>query len=327
MARDTRIASRLRRVGLYLIDDVTILTYLIVFVIVVTVSGILYHCLTPLGHGIGRDSSPLSETSFRNGIYLSLVTVSSLGYSDMHPIGFSKAIACFEVLMGMILSGVFIAKLASHRLSFHVSRIYGSYTRDFLDDMSETFDDIATKIRRWGSEYSTKYERITIANGGKIETVLIRGIEEIAGDIDSHIKSLLEYVDNEVNQTDYFQNAPTRSIVRLGNSSNSMFYILGQILIGLSPQSRIDMLETSVRSKISNASRTMLEISSVVIEHKGASERPEVRNAFKGVGRVCSSIPRMLGEAPEQFTPDQIDWATDDPSPFKEDDDESATMQ
>lgn len=327
MAILTKIASRLRRVGLYLIDDVTVPTYLIIFVIVVTVSGILYHCLTPIGHGIGRDSSPLSETSLRNGLYLSLVTVSSLGYSDMHPVGASKVIASIEVLIGMILSGLLIAKLASRRISFHVSRIYGSHARDFLDSMSDRFENIAQRIERWGSEYSTKYQRISVENGVELKAEMIRNIESIVGDISSHIASLNEYVNHELIQTDYFENVPTSSIVRLGETSDSMIYILGQILIGLSPQSRVEILQRSVRRKISKANRTMLEISRTVSEHKGASERPEVRMVFEDVCRVCSSIPRTLGDAPEPFIPDQIAWEANDPSPLEEADDESATMR
>lgn len=327
MARDTRIGSRLRRLGLYLIDDVTVPTYLIVFVIVVTVSGFLYYWLTPIGHGIGRDLSPLRDASFSNGLYLSLVTVSSLGYSDMHPMGVSKAIACFEVLTGMILSGIMIAKIASRRVSFHVSRIYGSYTGDFLDNMSKTFEDTADKIERWGSEYSTKYEGVFGENRVKIKAEMIQGIESIASAMESHIGSLHEYVIHEVSQTDYFQNAPEISIVRLGESTNTMYFMMAQILIGLSPQSKIEILRTNVQRKISNANEAMLEISRVVNEHRGVSSRPQVQRAFERIGRMCSSVSITLGELPEQDSPDQIVWETNDPRPFKETDDESEAMR
>lgn len=154
MPKNPKKASRLRRVALYLIDDVKISTYLITFVAVVAGSGLLYYLLTPHGHGMGRDSSPLHATSVYNGLYnslyLSLVTISSLGYSDIHPMGISKVLACIEVLMGMALSGILIARIASRRLSFHVSRMYGSYTRDYLDKMSANFRDIGNDLRAWG---------------------------------------------------------------------------------------------------------------------------------------------------------------------------------
>lgn len=327
MARGTKMVSGLRRVVLYLIDDVTIPTYLIVFVIVVMVAGFLYHCLTPFGHGMGRDSSPLSATSFSNGLYLSVVTVSSLGYSDMHPMGVSRAIACFEVLMGMTLSGLIIAKLASRRISFHVSRIYGSYTGETLDKMSKNFEDIAGRIERWGSEYSTKYEGIVGENKVKIKAEMIRGIEGIAGAMESHIGSLHEYVIHEVNQSDYFQNAPQIPITRLGNSTSTMYFMIVQVLIGLSPQSKIEILRANVQRKIINANQAMLQVSRVVNEHRGVSARPEVQRAFERVARMCSSISISLGELPEQEAPDQIVRETNDPRPYKETDDESAMMR
>ena len=321
------MASRIRRVVLYLIDDVTIPTYLILFVLVVVISGLLYHYLTPLGHGMGRESSPLSDTSLRNGFYLSLVTVSSLGYSDMHPIGWSKAVASIEVLMGMIICGILIAKIASHRLSFHVSRIYGSYGRDYLDKTSKIFEELAEKIEGWGSDYSARYEGINGATNVDVRVELIRNLVDIANSMEFHVKALYDYVERDVQQTDYFQNVPTGSIVQLGQSSDKMFYILGQVMISLSPQSRIKILQGDVRRKIGTAAQAMLKISKVIDQHKGASDRQEVRRTFEGVGRVCSSISRALGEAPDQFIPNQVDLEPNDPMSSEDAEDKSATMR
>lgn len=306
------MASRIRRAVLYLIGEVTRPSYLTFSVIVGMVSGLLYHCLPPVGHKMVQESS-FSDTFPWNGLYLSLMTVPSLGYSDMHPIGWSMAIACIEVLMGMIIFGVLIAKITPRRLSLYVSRlIYGSYARDYLDKMSENFERISDDLERWGSEYSTRYEGIKGARNVKLRLTLIRDLGEIASDMESHIESLHEYTKREVKQTEYFQNISTDSIVQLGRSSDKVLYILGQIMISLSPQSRIKVLQGNIRRKIERAAQAMLEISEVIDQHKGASDRQEVRTTFKGVGRVCSSISKAVGEAPDHFIPNQIDLEPND---------------
>lgn len=327
MAILTRIASRLRRVGLYLIDDVTIPTYLTVFVVVVMVSGILYYCLTPFGHGIGRDSSPLSDTSFRNSLYLSLVTVSSLGYSDMHPVGFSKAVASFEALAGMALAGILIAKITSRKLSFHVSRIYGSYTQAVLENMAGSFEGIAAELKFWGSQYTATYQKVWSGEDTNMEPEMIRNLEDIVKNIESQSKSLNEYVNREFSESDYFQNAPTDSIMRLARSLEQVFSMFGQILMNVSMQERIEILRFSVRVKISNATWGILGISNVVHQHRRASERPEVQESFERLGRVCSVLLTKLGESPEKLPPDQVDWAMNDPRPFEGPSDESARMR
>lgn len=44
-------------------------------------------------------------------LYFSIVTVSTLGYGDIHPIGFGKVVAIVEVGCGMILTGMFFLRI------------------------------------------------------------------------------------------------------------------------------------------------------------------------------------------------------------------------
>lgn len=330
MPRNPKKASRLRRAVLYLIDDVAISTYLITFFAVVAGSGFLYYFLTPCGHGMGRDSSALHATSvyngLYNGLYLSFVTISSLGYSDIHPMGFSKVLACIEVLMGMALSGILIARIASRRLSFHVSRMYGSYTRDYLDKMSATFCDIANDLRAWGSDYSKIFDAVGSENNVRAKADVFRNFEQTSVTIENCTKSLHEYVSQEVNESDYFRNAPADLIVELGRSLETTFSILGQILIGLSTQSRIEILHGSVRRRIGRATRLMLEISDVVRQHKRASDSLGVQRVFADIGRVCSALFVKLGETPERDLPNQITRKADNPNLVEETVDESERM-
>lgn len=131
-----------QRILVFLVEDVSLLVYSLIFVVIVIGFGIVYTCLTPIGHGIGQNLTPLSETTLRGGIYFSVVTVSSLGYGDMHPVGISKALAGLEVLLGLAVIGIMIAKVTSQRLSYHVSRLFSS-------DAQKRLENIATGKRRY----------------------------------------------------------------------------------------------------------------------------------------------------------------------------------
>ena len=72
----------------YLIEEVSLWAYLLVFAVVVIGCGWLYSFLTAHGHGV--NASPLG---FLDGVFFSIVTVTSLGYGDLYPVGFSRVIA------------------------------------------------------------------------------------------------------------------------------------------------------------------------------------------------------------------------------------------
>lgn len=257
---------------------------------------------------------------------LSLVTVSSLGYRDMHPVRSSNAIACIDFLKGMVHSGVSIAKVTARIISLHISRMCESFPPDFVDHISDHFERISDRIERCGSTYSTRYERINGDRDVRRKMELIRSIEDIVDTIDSHVRSLREYVNHELYRPDYFQKYPADSLVILGDRSAAMFFKLGQLLIGLSSQFQTNLCGGIAWRKISSANQKMLEISKIVSQHKGASDEPEVLRVFEGVGQVCSSIPITLRKLSQQCKPDQVIRDANDPMPVKDVDDGSETM-
>ena len=114
MSRITQSVPKLRqRMLIFIVEDVPMLWYIMGFIAVVVGFGALYKLFTPMGHGIGENLKPLSDITFWTGIYFSVVTISSLGYGHMHPMGFSKALACIEVLLGIAVIGIMIAKVTS----------------------------------------------------------------------------------------------------------------------------------------------------------------------------------------------------------------------
>ncbi len=110
----------------YLVEDVPLGWHITVFLVVVVLFGMIYMFLTPSGNGIGQAVEPLDSVSIYMGIYFSITTITSLGYSDLHPIGLARLLVCLEALFGVSSIGIMIARLASQRMTYHVSRLFSS---------------------------------------------------------------------------------------------------------------------------------------------------------------------------------------------------------
>ena len=113
----------------------------VIFLLLIFIFGILYWFLTPVGHGVMEGSEIPQNFNFFNGIYFSIVTISSLGYGDLRPVGFSKILVSLEVVLGLSLIGIMIATLTSRRISYLVSRLFVSDARKRLQAFAICFDD------------------------------------------------------------------------------------------------------------------------------------------------------------------------------------------
>ena len=64
------------------------------------------------GNGL-IDSDNSNRISFLDSVYFSIVTEATLGYGDIRPVGFSRLLACSQVLLGLLIAGIAIAKVTS----------------------------------------------------------------------------------------------------------------------------------------------------------------------------------------------------------------------
>jgi hypothetical protein len=102
------------------------LTYPQLFLVmfgVVLASALYFYLATPCGQGVIYNTSD-KTFSFGSSIYFSVVTFTSLEYGDFSPVGFGRAIASFEVLVGITSVAVFVGKLASERQSTVVVTVH-----------------------------------------------------------------------------------------------------------------------------------------------------------------------------------------------------------
>ncbi|MDA3936919.1 MAG: potassium channel family protein [Actinomycetota bacterium] len=77
---------------------------------------------------------------FDDALYFSLVTISSLGYGDIRPVGLGRIIAGTEVVVGLAFFGMLVAKISSVKQDYLLRRLYSELVDEKLDRHAETLE-------------------------------------------------------------------------------------------------------------------------------------------------------------------------------------------
>lgn len=324
--------SRIKRRGvfIFIVEDVRMRWHIVFFVFVVIAFGIAYMCLTPQGDGIGQNSTPLFEVytfvTFLNGIYFSVITVSSLGYGDMHPMGFSKALICMEVLMGLALIGIMIAKVTSRRLTHHVERLFSSDAQKRLEEIAAKFDTFQVDLKAIMPKLTAAYQSTPRQTSPPTEdrSALIVRFRKIISDLKLKCIELREYLSNEMLQSNYFQIAPVGAVERVGNASDETFFSLGLLIRSLPSQSKAweEILERDNRQSILEAINSQKQVCELVGQH--ATDQ-RILDAFQHIKETCAQLQASyftVPEVPEELQADHIPQGADEPQELSEVDDE-----
>lgn len=321
MPKITQTVSRLSQRALtFVIEDVSSGILCLIFVLAVIGFGIAYTLLTPRGDGIGQNFKPLSDITLFTGIYFSIVTISSLGYGDMHPMGFSKVLICVEVLLGLAIIGILIAKVTSRRLSYHVSRLFSFEAQKRLEDFATQFDTVRGDLDAIMPKLATVYRDIPNSESSSSEdkVTLISDFQKIISDFQSRCIELRDYFSDEIAQEkNYFQIAPASAMVRVGNAVDGTFLILGLLITSLSEQARAEIfLNGHNRQAIFQAINSQKQVCNLVDQNANDKETREV---FQRIEETCKGIPASyfsVPEVPRESQPDQVLKGTDEPQQF-----------
>ncbi len=317
MPKITQTVSRLIQRALTFVKEV--IWHILFFVVVVIGFGFLYTRFTPTGHGIGQNLKPLSDITLFTGIYFSIITISSLGYGDMHPMGFSKALICVEVLLGLGVIGSMIAKVTSRRLSYHVSRLFSFDAQKRLEDFATQFDTVRGDLDAIMQKLTTAYQSTPrqIPPPAEDKRALISDFQKIISDLKLKCIELRDYFLDEIAQEKkYFQIAPSSAMVRVGNAVDDTFFSLGQLITSMSPQARAETLDQHNRQGISEAIDSQKQVCNSVDQN--ATDK-ETRVVFQRIEETCKGITASyfsVPEVPGESQPDQVLQGADEPQQF-----------
>ena len=85
------------------------------------------------------------DVNFWDALYFSLVTVSSLGYGDIRPVGWTRLLVGAEVIIGLSFFGLLVAKISSVKQDYILRRMYYS---DVIDGRLKEFaDELDEKLK------------------------------------------------------------------------------------------------------------------------------------------------------------------------------------
>jgi hypothetical protein len=84
---------------------------------------------------------PQAQPGFLDSLYFSIVTISSLGYGDIRPLGWARALVGLEVLVGLAFLGLLVAKISSVKQDYILTRIYGGVVDEKLVAFAKDLED------------------------------------------------------------------------------------------------------------------------------------------------------------------------------------------
>ena len=308
-----------RTVYRILIDERTFVHYLLSFVAIVVVFGVIYAFL-PSSHGLEpREPSSLPSEILR-GLYFSIVTISSLGYGDLQPVGLSRAFAGLEVVMGLALIGIMIAKLTSERVSHLVSSIYVSDAQRKLNQTASLFNVAGYDIQHTSQALSIHYQQVPQApqdeaagaaltqeySDSDLKDVKVQ-FNSAVSDFRKCTREFRDYLFQATDRGRYLQLIPDFTLENLAKAMESALSALNRSIITLYSSSDSDTMDPTLLG----VPRAYL--SEIVEIHKRASnliasesKNGTISSAYQELSELCDNISVALGQVPEEEAPDQL---------------------
>ena len=294
------------------VENIGFLQYMGLFLLAIIGFAIAYTHLTPGENGIGRDNVPLPDMTLWKGVYFSVVTITSLGYGDLHPMGFSKFLAGVEIIIGLVFVGIMIAKATSQRLSYHVSRLFISDAQKRLNDISKEFEasrnSLSSIRKRLDHVYLTTPGPNGSSNDDK-DTVLSE-FKTIVMVLSQNCTVDHDYFSSVAALDDYFHSVPASAVVRAGESIEGAFWEMGQLVIGLSSAAKGEILDQYIRRRISDAISSQKKTCDLVRQF---ATDEGTRDIFGDIKAACEQISAGYFATPEEQSPDQVFPGTSEP--------------
>jgi potassium channel LctB len=258
-----------------------------------------------------RASGQTTRLSIADALYFSVITISSLGYGDLAPTGVARLVACVEVLVGLAMMGLFVAKLSSARVGFLVRRLYATDAQARLNRIGLNFSNARGMMSRVMGNAGLAFAETPDATPEQQQqrAALSR---KVTADFDLFLmrfrdasSSLYEYLQYEIEHGDFFGDAPLQPVRRTGETITQLTFLLAQLIIALPAGGRIHVFQPTVRERLNEALQFTKASCDIVVENC-----PDVgtTNVFTALRDMTDRVPQELFNVPTPVVaqPDQI---------------------
>jgi hypothetical protein len=182
------------------IDRVSLRALVLLAAAVVVGFALAFWRLTAAASGLrGIPGEPLR---FRDCLYFSIVTFTSLGYGDIAPISWGRLLASAEVLLGLSFLGVAIAKLSSARQSYYLGQLYAR-------NAQENIRQFVIKLRELRARYVSALVEL---KGGRSP---VPSLSSLHLEVRALLSQILSYLTFEIQNGDFLGQIPKGPVTRL----------------------------------------------------------------------------------------------------------------
>lgn len=303
------IRKHLRKGLLYSIEDLSLTFYIILY------SGVIiafaeFYLIMPVGNGLitasqGASAPPID---FLTALYFSATTITTLCYGDVDPIGFSRAIAALEGLLGLTFFGIMLAKITSLRLSYHVSRLFAGHAESRLEHFCVQAKKIEADLRILLARTNTAFPE-TPGTIPAEQTEFLKSFSETVANMHSFSVGFCQYLKAE-SDGGFLADSPEHVLVKAGDEVSLVIYVLKQIFLALSNQAKGAVLTDTNWKRVTEILNNWQQTSKNISRQ---SKNSELITRFKSIGDMATSLSENFFSVPKDARrqPDQ-EFRTDD---------------
>ncbi len=187
------------------------LKYLVAFVLVAFLSAVAFRIAVTFKSGLVLGYSEGVSPGFCDCLYFSIVTISSLGYGDIRPIGCGRVIAAVEVTAGLVLIGLWISAMASSRLELLTERLHGHA-------VDERFKQFRTNIVRLSCEFADlaqKHGQAQSVDSARLWSTGKDSEDAVMDELYAAVWGIVRHLRREITEGEFFETTSQRFTGRL----------------------------------------------------------------------------------------------------------------
>jgi hypothetical protein len=295
----------------FLIEDVALHVYAIIFVAVVFACALAYWKLAPENGIVATYQNAESSLSYGDAVYFSISTITSLGFGDIRPVGYSRAISCVEVLFGLFTLGIIIAKATSFRLSYHVKRLFYSSINERMQAFAQDFQLLRSELKSVADLASSAFDVPRSSQQKKLQA------REKFGNATRQLfvqaSNITEYVAVEIDYGRFFAIAPPHAAKRLADSVDETIFYLGTMIQAMSINARQSLLDSENRQRLQSAIQSLEKLHDMAESH---CPNGDVKDSFLKLRSSCQGMVGQYFAVPSPIlSQPNLQPSTDEPEP------------